>query len=390
MATVATETSTETRSAIAERFNLAPDGSKFKSRFIEPGLVSYRDTPGGGLELLRKETIDRCLASAIGNPLTIGHVRVTPENMGEVSKGYVTDVSYNVEDGWYYCDGTVDCEKARDLIRGGQSPSCAYAVMSFGPGGSYHGIKFDREITDIVFQHLAIVEKPRYEGAIFRLNAIVNPATNMFKFLKKLITRTNGADGKVTEATETHASEVSGETTVEIDGQSVRLNDLASVWKTQKGQVFNAGADDEFEIDGTAVRFHELVGAYRKHRCHEAEMAKKAEAAAMVDKQLKETPAQEKQESPMAEKQETPAEEKREHSDGTKAQEGEAAKLNEAEKKPEATKENSAPAKQEFFNQLHLARENSVIEFPKSEVNSGSITDRVKAGQARYGSASAK
>jgi hypothetical protein len=378
---------TETRSAVAERFNLAADGTKFKSRFIEPGLVSYRDTPGGGLELLRKETIDRCLASAIGNPLTIGHVRVTAENMAEVAKGYVTGVSYNVEDGWYYCDGTVDDGEARAKIRGGQSPSCAYAVMSFGPGGTYHGIKFDREITDIVFQHLAIVEKPRYEGAIFRLNAITNPSKNMFKFLKKLVTRKNGADGKEVEAVETHASEVSGETTVEIDGVSVRLNDLASVWKTQKGQVFNAGADDEFEIDGTAVRFHALVDAYRKSRCHEAEMAKKAEAEAA--KTMKETPAQEKQEPPMAEKQETPAEEKKEHQ-------------NEGAKKEEpAMKENTAPAavetpatapakSQEHFNQLHFARENSVIEFPKSEVNSGSITDRVKAGQARYGSATAK
>jgi len=383
------EAPADTRSAIAERFNLAPDGTKFKSRFIEPGLVSYKDTPGGGLELLKKETIDRCLTTAIGNPLTIGHVRVTPENLSEVSKGFVTNVSYNAEDGWYYCDGTIDDGEARARIRGGESPSCAYAVMSFGPGGTYHGIKFDREITDIVFQHLAIVEKPRYEGAIFRLNAITNPSKNMFKFLKKLVTRKNGADGKEIEATETHASEVSGETTVEIDGVSVRLNDLASVWKTQKGQVFNAGADDEFEIDGTAVRFHALVDAYRKARCNEAEMAKKAEAEAA--KTMKETPAQEKQESPMAEKQETPAEEKKEHeNEASKKHEAEAAKMHE-NAAPAAVSAPAAPAKsQEHFNQLHFARENSVIEYPKSEVNSGSITDRVKAGQARYGSATAK
>lgn len=382
------EAPADTRSAIAERFNLAPDGTKFKSRFIEPGLVSYRDTPGGGLELLRKETIDRCLATAIGNPLTIGHVYVTPENRLDVENGVVTGVSYNVEDGWYYCEGTVDTDQARSAIRGGQAPSCAYAVMSFGPGGTYHGIKFDREITDIVFQHLAIVEKPRYEGAIFRLNSITNQGKIMFKFLKKLVTRKNDADGKVTEAVETHASEVSGETTVEIDGQTVRLNDLASVWKTQKGQVFNAGAEDEFEIDGTAVRFHELVSAYRKHRCHEAEMAKKAEAEAA--KTMKETPAQEKQEPPMQEKQETPAEEKREH-EGAMKQNAAAAPAEAPTAAPAAAPVEATPAKsQEHFNQLHFARENSIIEIPKGEVNSGSITDRVKAGQARYGSASAK
>ena len=370
----------QTRSAVAERFNLAPDGTKFKSRFIEPGLVSYRDTPGGGLELLRKETIDRCVSTAIGNPLTVGHVRVTAENRLDVENGVVMSVSYNVEDGWYYCEGTVETDQARRLIKEGQSPSCAYAVLSFGPGGTYHGIKFDREITDIVFQHLAIVEKPRYEGATFRLNAILNPSKTMFKFLKKLVTRSNGADGKVTEAVETHASEVSGDTVVEIDGQSVRLNDLASVWKTQKGQVFNAGADDEFEIDGSSVRFHALVDAYRKARCNEAEMAKKAEAEAAA-KSMKETPAQEKQEPPMVEKKETPAEEAKEH------------KMNAApaEPAPAAPAAPVVPAKSvEHFNQLQSARENSYFEVSKTEQNSGSITDRVKAGQSRYGSAAAK
>ena len=366
----------QTRSAVAERFNLAPDGTKFKSRFIEPGLVSYRDTPGGGLELLRKETIDRCVSTAIGNPLTVGHVRVTAENRLDVENGVVMSVSYNVEDGWYYCEGTVETDQARRLIKEGQSPSCAYAVLSFGPGGTYHGIKFDREITDIVFQHLAIVEKPRYEGATFRLNAILNPSKTMFKFLKKLVTRSNGADGKVTEAVETHASEVSGDTVVEIDGQSVRLNDLASVWKTQKGQVFNAGADDEFEIDGSAVRFHALVDAYRKARCNEAEAAaKKAEAEAEMAKKAE-------AEAGMAAK-------KHEN-------EAEAAKKSEAEAE---MKQNAAPAPAapvvpaksvEHFNQLQSARENSYFEVSKTEQNSGSITDRVKAGQSRYGSAAAK
>ena len=368
-----------TRQNMAERFNLAPDGTKFKSRFIEPGLVSYRDTPGGGLELLRKETIDRCIVSAIGNPLTLGHVHVGAENRMEVEQGIVLDVSYNIEDGWYYCEGTVDTDAARTAIRDGKSPSCAYAVLEFGPGGTYHGIKFDREIMDISFQHLAIVEKPRYEGAIFRLNAIVsNQGKNMFKFLKKLVTRKNEADGKITETAETQVSEVSGDTTIDIDGNTVRLNDLATVWKTQKGLVFNATDDDEFEIDGSAVRFHDLAAAYRKHRCNESEAAKKAEAEAEASKKHEnEAEASKKHEAEEAKKRENEAEE-------AKKRENEAAAEKAKKEEEDKKRENSAP---NHFQTLHFARENSISEINRAEINSGSIIDRVKAGQLRYGSA---
>ncbi len=360
---------------VAERFNLASNGGKFSSRFLEPGLVSYRDVPGGGLELLRKETIDRALETALGNPLTIGHVSVTAENRLQVENGIVNSVSYNAEDGWFYCEGTVDTDEARSLIRRGQLPSCAYAVLSFGPGGTYHGIKYDREITDIIFQHLAIVEKPRYEGATFRLNSIVNQTTTMFKFLKKLITRENSADGKPVEKVETKVSEVSGDTTVEIDGVPVRLNDLAKTWKTQAGLVFNA--EDEVEIDGAAVKMNSLVEAYRKARCNEMEKdekeKKERENAAAEAKAKEERENAAKIERENAAKKET--EEK-------VARENAAA----AETKAKEERENAAKKDASHFNQLHFARENSATPAPQVKQNSGSITDRVAAGNARYGS----
>lgn len=354
---------------VAERFNLAPNGSKFRSRFLEPGLVSYRDVPGGGLELLRKETIDRALSTALGNPLTIGHVSVNAENRLDVENGIISEVSYSVDDGWFYCEGTVDTDEARSLIRRGQLPSCAYAVLSFGPGGMYHGIKYDREITDIVFQHLAIVEKPRYEGATFRLNSI-NPTTIMFKFLKKFITRENAADGQPVEKIETKVSEVSGDATVEIDGVAVRLNDLTKTWKTQAGLVFNG--EDEVEVDGAPVKMNAMIEAYRKARCNEADAKKKDEdrenaAKAEAEKVERENAAKKESDEKVARENAAAVEEK---------------SKKEAEEK--AKRENAATAT--HFNQLHFARENSATPASLVKQNSGSITDRVKAGQDRYGS----
>jgi hypothetical protein len=59
------------------RENAVLNGRKFTSRFIEPGLISYRDC-GEGVELLRKDTIGAALGSMIGNALIIDHEVVTP------------------------------------------------------------------------------------------------------------------------------------------------------------------------------------------------------------------------------------------------------------------------------------------------------------------------
>lgn len=355
------------------RWNIAADGKRFRSRFIEPGLVSYRDTEKGGIELLRKETIDAAIGSAIGNPLTCDHPKggvVTSENRLNLEHGIVDAVDYDVSDGWYYADGTADTEEAKGRMRNNEKPSCGYVVTSFGPGGKYHGIQYDREITGIHFNHLAIVKKPRYEGSNFRLNSIENPtSTTMFKFLQNVVKRLKGADGKETETTSVESRDVSGDTEVDIgEGQMVRLNELAEVWRIQKNQVFEASGEDCIAIDGCDVKMNELVENFRKNG----------------KKDVRENAA------PRTE---------------GKKEEIVAPKV-EGEKKPE-TRENAAPAEEKpkvdaakpaedkaapFFKirgaRLNaVAAEEEAAQITATKNSSGSLADRVKAGQARYGSA---
>ena len=352
------------QSSLGERINLV-DSRKFTSKFIEPGLVSYRDQPGGGLELLRKETIDRCLASAIHNPVTIGHVSVDGSNRAEHEQGVVQDVSYNANDGWYYCTGEIDTDRAKELIRRGHRPSCAYSVLEFGPGGVYHGIRYDREITEINFLHLAIVEKPRYEEAFFRLNS----KNKMFKFLRKLITRANAEAAEV-ETTQAH--EVSGETTVEVDGVPVRLNDLAAVWKTQKGQVFEASMDDVCEIDGESVKLNEMVSAYRKSRENSVSKGEKAEKAKEDAKpQTKENAAPVAPVAAAA----APAPEVKEN----------AAPVVPATAPAAAAPEVKENAINDPFAKLASARENG-YEAPTLHKSPNTRADRIRKGQERFGS----
>ncbi len=283
------ELPTDLRFAEGLRFNIAAESRKFDCKFIEPGIVSYKDQ-GGGIELLRKETLDRCMASVIGNPLIVGHTYVHAANRLELEEGIIHDWHYSADDGWYYVGGEASTAQAQSRMRRGERPSCGYRVTKLGPGGVYHGIKYDAEILDIEFNHLAIVDKPRYELAEFRLNSVnvSNPTMNVFKFLKKLVTRENGADGKVTESTKVESHEVSGDTEVEVDGKMVKLNSLAETYmaETKAAVIRTASGDDEVEVDGKNVKLNELVETYRKARCNESK----------VEHEKKETKAEEKAE----------------------------------------------------------------------------------------------
>ena len=344
------ETETQLRFVDGSRFNISADSKIFDCKLIEPGIVSYRDQ-SGNIELLRKETLDRCMASVVGNPLTLHHTQVTAENRTDVEQGIVNEWSYNSEDGWYYVKGVADTEPAKARMRAGAKPSCGYQVRQLGAGGVYHGIRYDAEILDLVFNHLAIVDRPRYEGASFRLNSIANNSTmNVFKLLKKIVTRENDADGKPVEATKVVPHDISGESEIEIDGQKVRLNELFETYLKETAEAFTTTPEDSFEISGKAVTMGQLADAYRKNRA-------RANAAAT------ETPEQKAK----LEKDEAAA----------KAQRDNAAA--EKEKAEKAARKNNTSA---FFT-LHVARTDPKIDGGFS-TSSGSLKEKCERGAKRY------
>ncbi|MDE3073904.1 MAG: DUF2213 domain-containing protein [Chloroflexota bacterium] len=281
----------ETRTApLAERFNLAADSRTFDCKFIEPGIISYLDHDGGGIELLDRETLDRCIQSAVGNPVTIGHVRVNAENRMEVEQGVIQEVYFDSADGWFHAKGTVDTPRAQRLMTV-KKPSCGYAVREFGPGGTHHGIRYDKRLKEIVFNHLAIVDQPRYEEATFRLNSLFNPTTmNLFTLLKRIVTRENGTDGKPIETVKDELTQLPGDTqvsfTVGDKEHKMRLNELGEVWLKQSAP---APAPEELTVEGTKVKVADLVAGFRAN-----EAAKAAETKRVAEEAAAKTAAEDK------------------------------------------------------------------------------------------------
>ena len=137
------------------------EGRPFKARFIQAGLVKY----DFGVCLLKKETIDKFLNTFLEDPVIINHI--DDINSDDVC-GIIQKVWFSAEDGWFWCSGVITDEKAIKLIEDGYNVSCQYRITDYADNteGKLHNANpYDKEILDGVFEHLAIVENPRYEGA---------------------------------------------------------------------------------------------------------------------------------------------------------------------------------------------------------------------------------
>jgi len=141
--------------------------SEYVVNFLESGLVSYEDVDAG-IAMLTKATINKMLPTFVGKPVVINHVDVSPKDFQDHAVGYVTRVWFDDYSGWAYCSFILTDDKAKEKVANGYSVSCAYDQVVTGPGGEWHAIKYNEEIIDGVFNHLALVTSPRYEKCVIQ------------------------------------------------------------------------------------------------------------------------------------------------------------------------------------------------------------------------------
>lgn len=145
------------------------EGRPFKSRFLQAGLVKY----DFGVCLLKKETIDKFVNTFINQPVIIGHKDNIKQN--DVV-GYVHNIWFSPEDGWFWCDGKLIDEEAIKKVEKGFNVSCQYRITEYSNNTDkklHNGNPYDKEILSGIFEHLAIVENPRYEDAFIAVNAYI-------------------------------------------------------------------------------------------------------------------------------------------------------------------------------------------------------------------------
>lgn len=260
----------------------------FEARILEPGIVSYEDV-GQGMAFLPRETIAKCANSFVGKPLILVtnkkgegvHKKVTPAELEKMARGYITSV-YEGGDGWFWARGVVFDDEAKDAINAKKLCSCGYNVAAVGPGGEYHAIRYHERIDSFSGEHLAIVDRPRYEGATIRLNSKAKTNTHMslFKWFKKpaSVEAPAGAApaivaapaATVPPADKNNAvaapEDISATTEFEIptaDGKSTAKVSLGTLIEAHNARENGIDPEAELEVDGKAVKLSDLVAGYK-------------------------------------------------------------------------------------------------------------------------------
>lgn len=145
----------------AEKQNAKDFPSVFYCRHMFPGLAGYENET----ILINADAMKRMIPSGEGRPIYVKHQKVDLENIKQEADGYLGSSFYNELDGWAWFKMIVVGDDAKTKIAEGWSVSNAYVPNEFGMSGEFQGCKYDREILNGAFTHLAIVKNPRYEGA---------------------------------------------------------------------------------------------------------------------------------------------------------------------------------------------------------------------------------
>lgn len=277
--------------------NAKQEPKVFYARHMVQGVARYEDED----VLVRNDAIKAMCKSFEGKPVFVLHQETDLENIQQQADGFVSDCFYCEEDGWFWLKFVAVSDGAHDAIARGWSVSNAYYPVFSEQGGTWLNVPYNREVIGGDFDHLAIVDNPRYEGAVImnpddfkgyksnkrgELEALKNakdePKSEKVKsmfdiFKREKVAVTNSDDLK--------------DAFVSFDGapkEGVSMSDLVDAFKNAKNEAEEEdkkankcyNMDDEVEVDGNMVKIKDLVNAYMKKKNAEDEAEEEAKKEA--------------------------------------------------------------------------------------------------------------
>lgn len=135
-----------------------------------PGVAEYRE-PGKDpyRVFLNENTIRKMDVTFAGRPVFIQHVDEVAKSVDEVkheADGWVIESFFNEADGKHWVKFLTVSKAADDVIKKGFKLSNAYYMKGkLGPG-QWNGVDYDHQVTDAEYEHLALVQNPRYAESV--------------------------------------------------------------------------------------------------------------------------------------------------------------------------------------------------------------------------------
>lgn len=139
-------------------------GQRFYGLHMVEGLAEYR-TPDKkpNRMLILENAIKNMDPTFEGRPVYVQHVDEIDLNNAD---GYVIKSFFNKADGKHWAEFLVTTENGLQKIKDGWKLSNAYTPTSKGRAGVWHGADYDEEVQAGIYDHLAIVDNPRYSESV--------------------------------------------------------------------------------------------------------------------------------------------------------------------------------------------------------------------------------
>ena len=96
----------------------------------------------------------------------VDDVKDSREELRQEADGWVLECFYNKSDGKTWVKFIAVTDAAINAVEDGFKLSNAYFPTTFGPRGVWNGMEYDKQIVDGEYEHLAIVDDPRYAESI--------------------------------------------------------------------------------------------------------------------------------------------------------------------------------------------------------------------------------
>lgn len=352
------------------------------------GVAQYDDPQiqksDGYRILLGEQALKKMDKTFAGKPVYVNHVSsVDLENLQQEADGYVIESFYNPPDGKHWVKFLVVSDDARTAISAGWVLSNAYIPKEFSGGGKWHNVDYLKEVMDGEYEHLALVQNPRYsesiiltpeefkaynserEAELIRLaNSKEEPSMLNFFTKKKL---ENAVEIEATTVALKSGRELSIKQLVnEVEAAEEKKKNEDLTVAENAGKPVMANEEHMVECNGKMMSVADMKNAYS------AMMEKPAEKKDNVDpaaEKAVEKPENEKKEdekpAPVENKEDAPKDDKK--------------KENEEEKKPEDEKKVNSVWFEKMKNAPKLAEADAASKIDLSE-------DKVARGKTRYGS----
>jgi len=244
-------------------------------RHMFQGVVSY---PEEGIQVLvRNDVMKKMSPSFEGRPVVVMHQEIDRENLKDQMDGVVVNCFYNEHDGWFWSKFMAITDDAHEAIRKGWRVSNCYDVLNMGEGGTFLNVPYDKEVLEGSFDHLAIVENPRYEDAIIMTpeefsaynskkvlenNKIKNSKGNKGKVMLNIFKKT-----KVEKDLDAENSFITLENGTDVSVQTM-INEMEEKAKKEEEEKENKKKNEDkdltVKVNGEEMKVSELKEKYEQ------------------------------------------------------------------------------------------------------------------------------